>query len=202
MQRIAFVLVCASVVAAHPLRAQISADTSYVGFHAGQWGIAFLPSTSLSEAGVLRFSTPTRAWVLDGSASFDQTILPGSGLFGTDQSTQAINVNALLGPRWYKAMSARLVRFVGLGISAGYANTHASSNPNRFKNWSAGAYGEVGLQYMFVRHFGLGLREILAATRSDASSTQETGTGTTTTQQSINYHVALQPVQLAGTVFF
>jgi hypothetical protein len=164
--------------------------------------VGFVQGRSLTEAGVLRFNSPTQAWVLDGSATLDRQVAPGAGLFGADVSTQSYNFTASVGPRWYRAMSPRLVRFIGAGLSAGYARAEFVGSSNRDISWNAGAYAESGLQYLFTRHFGLGWRGVFVFSRIDDRATQQTGPGTTTTQDRIFYHFALEPVQIVGTIFF
>src|SRR5690348_15323975 len=101
MNRLHILLATASVVVAHPLYGQRTANSSLSTFREGQWGVEFIPARDLAEAGVLRFSTPTRGWVLDGSAAFDHQATSGTPLPNTEQSAYSINVGARVGPRWY-----------------------------------------------------------------------------------------------------
>jgi len=202
MRRLYFILMslCALVVHPHPLHAQVTTDTA--GFRAGEWGVGLVQGRAPTEGGVFRFSTPTRAWVLDGWAVYDRQVFPGAGIFGTDQSTQTLTMNASIGPRWYRNASGRLVRFVGAGVLAGYSGIHSSENPGHATIWSAGGYGEVGVLYMFSRHFGLGWRGTVLGSRSEDHQTQDNGAGGTITQQSTHYEVSVQPVQVMGTIHF
>ena len=89
MYRIRFILVSVCIFVARPLHAQATADTVRA-FRSGQWGIEFIPTgASVAEAGVLRFSTPTRAWVLDGSATFSRQNASGTN---GEQAAQSIDV--------------------------------------------------------------------------------------------------------------
>lgn len=199
MRRVYSLLMSASACAliGHSALAQVNADSTTT-FRAGEWGVGFIQRSGLTEGGVFRFSTPTRAWVLDGSGSFGQTNFPGAGLFGADESTQTVSINASLGPRWYRAISPRVVRFVGLGVSGGYAHVHSSQNDAHDTNWSAGGYGEVGMLYMFSRHLGLGWRATLLAARAEDHND---AVGSTTQHTSL-YTVSVQPIQLVGTIYF
>src|SRR4051812_23636841 len=109
-----FVLICACALAA-PVRslcAQTIPDTVTASFRQGEWGVGFILRTNVTEAGVLRFSTPTRAWVLDGSASFDWQSLSGSAVLA-DRRDRSSSVSAQFGPRWYHALSGHVVRYLG-----------------------------------------------------------------------------------------
>jgi hypothetical protein len=192
---------CAVVVASPTLWAQASTDTT-AAFREGQWGVGFVQGRSLTEAGVLRFGTPTLAWVADGWATFDQQVLPGGGVFGADASTQTTTINLAVGPRWYHGQSARLARFAGFGITGGYLKNKSSATENRDRTWSVGGYAEIGVQYMFTRHFGLGWRGDLLGSRIADRSTLRTGTGGDIDQESTFYHVTLEPVQVMGTIYF
>ena len=181
-----------------PLRAQ-AVDSTNAAFRKGEWGVGLVQGRSLSEAGVLRFATPTRAWVLDGSATLDRTVQQSAGPFGADINGQTDIITAQLGPRWYHAASSHLARFMGIGISGSYAHAQFPGASNRENLWSAGVYGEIGVQYMFTRHLGLGWRGNLLATRTEDHVMFADGSPD---QQTTMYHLVLEPVQVMGTVYF
>ena len=192
---------CACALVVRPVRAQVTADST-TDFRAGEWGVGFIQGRGLTEGGVLRFTTPTRAWVLDGWATFDQQVYPGAGLFGADVSSQATSINASIGPRWYHAQNKTLVRFAGVGIEGSYMHTHSSASSSINTIWLAGAYGELGMLYMFTRHFGLGWRGSLVVARTAGHESQNNGFGGPPTQKTTLYRVDLQPVQVMGTIYF
>jgi hypothetical protein len=200
MYRVPLVFVCACVFAVQPLRAQTTSDSITTSFHPGQWGVGFTQGRYLAEAGVLRFSTPTLAWVLDATGTFDRQVLSGAGVFGADESAKSYTVTALAGPRWYHAIGAHVVRLIGIGLLGSYSSYENVGSPNRSKFWSAGAYGEIGVQYMFTRHVGLGWRANLLVSRGHERSNYLTGNGSVVDET--YYHVDLQPVQVTGTVYF
>ena len=195
MPRTRLVLLCACVIVASPLRAQATADSTTATFRPGQWGVEFLPGSQITEAGVLRFATHTHAWALDGSASLDWQDVSGTSPSSGNGNSHSIS--ARLGPRWYHAVSANVARFIGLGISASYARNEFSTNASRSQLWSAGAFGELGMQYMFTRHFSLGFRGSVLASRSESRSTSAADT-----QQITSYVLALRPVHVTGTIYF
>lgn len=201
MRRMSLALPCLGVIAAPiTLNAQAAADSVTAAFHEGQWGVGFVQGSALTEAGALRFSTATRAWVVDAAASFDKQTHPSGGPFGTDINGQLSLVSAQLGPRWYHAASSHLARFVGFGITGAYAHTDLAGASLRDNTWSAGAYGEIGVQYMFTRHLGLGWRATLTGTRTEDRTTDVTGT--IPSQLTRDYRLSLQPVQVTGTIYF
>ncbi|HEY2853634.1 MAG TPA: hypothetical protein VGJ18_12350 [Gemmatimonadaceae bacterium] len=194
MHRIYFTLISVCVLA-HPSYAQASADTASA-FRRGQWGVEFIPTTTLTEGGVLRFSTPSRAWVLDGSASFDNE--SNTVTSGPDQSARTIGVNARIGPRWYHSEYERVVRFAGVGVTGSYSGVSQSGpNNNRGESWTAGAYGELGLQYLFTRHLGLGVRADVVVSRLSQHFTESGGTQHLTIDR-----LALNPLHIIGAFYF
>jgi hypothetical protein len=69
------------------------------------------------------------------------------------------------------------------------------------ENWSAGVYGELGLQYLFTRHLGLGVRGDVVGSRSRDRFTQH-GPGGSTAQRATSYHLALEPMQIIAGFYF
>ena len=195
MHRHHLIAVCALVCCVHPLRAQSRADTT-TGFRRGQWAVEFIPGSSFTTVGVLRFSTPTRAWVLDGSANYSHQTATATG--APDQSANSAGLSARFGPRWYHAEYERVVSFVGLGITGNYfGNSQSASSANRDESWSAGAYGELGLQYLLTPHLALGVRGNALASRSSSSNTQNGTTSRTT-----SYSFGLGSPQVIGAFYF
>jgi outer membrane protein W len=194
MRRIHLALASACVLVTQPLYAQATTDTA--AFRQGQWAVEFIPNRDVTEAGVLRFSTPSRAWVLDGSATFEHTTITSNA--APDQSTRSGNVSARLGPRWYHSEYDRVVRFAGVGLTDSYSAGN-QAGPSTFSqdNWSAGVYGELGLQYLFTRHLGLGVRGEVVAMRDIDHVTGNNGTSHLTTDR-----VALAPLQIIGAFYF
>ena len=188
------------VAAARELPAQAIADTTTASFRPEEWGIGFILGNGVTSAGMLRFSTPSRAWVLDGSASFDRQSQSTST--SADETARTVSLSAQFGPRWYRAMSGHVARYVGLGMSGGYARSDFSGTSSHANLWSVGAYGEIGMQYLITRYLGLGWRGALSASRLETSNTALSGQGFIATSKATGYHVGLDAVQLTGTIYF
>lgn len=202
MRRVPLMLACAcfALLSAGRLSAQATSDTTAVSFRPGTWGIGFVVRNSVTEAGLLRFSTPTRAWVLDGNVSINTQKESGTGI--GDQTQETSIFSAQLGPRWYRSMTGRASSFVGVGLSGGYSYAKISGNVNHSDVWSAGAYGELGMQYLITRYLAIGWRGTLSGNRSEINSTQEGSQAGVATQRSTTYRLGLDAVQLTGTIFF
>lgn len=203
MRYLLLVVACGCVLVASPwaLAAQTVADTTTASFRAGEWGIGFILRNNVTDAGLLRFSTPTRAWVLDGSASYERMSQSGSTVF-SDRYDRSWSVSGQFGPRWYHAATGHVARYVGIGLSGGYAQSKFSGTASRTELWSAGVYGETGMQYMITRYLGLGWRGTVSTSRTETRSTEVPASGVTNIVQSISYFVGLNAVQLTGTIYF
>lgn len=180
------------------LQAQVTGDSAATTFRSGQWGVEFLPSRDVTAAGVLRFATPELALVLNGSANVDWNDQPGAGAFGKDATQQSVQLSAQFGPRWYHPVTEHVVRFAGWGISGSYSRQVSTGvTSSHFQTWSAGAYGELGLQYLITRHLSLGCRGTLLATRFDGHSTNDTSS-----YSQLGYHVGIGPLQITANIYF
>ena len=202
MRHVPLMLACGSLLLAPvpSLRAQ-SADTTTASFRQGEWGVGFILRSGVNEGGVLRFSTSTRAWVLDMSATYDRQSQSGSAAF-VDRNDRSWYLSGQFGPRWYHAMTGHAVRYLGFGVSGTYSQAKLSSTPSQSDLWSVGAYGEAGMQYMIARYLGLGWRGTVSASRSESKGVEQTGPGVTNTTRAIGYQVRLDAVQLTGTIYF
>ena len=191
---------CVLAVAAREVAAQKIADTTTASFRPGEWGIGFILRDNFTAAGILRFSTPTRAWVLDGTASLKRQSQSSS--VSGDETARSIDLSAQLGPRWYHAMNGHAASYLGLGASSGYGRSDFPSMSSHATNWSVGAYGEAGMQYLITRYLGLGWRGTISASRVETNSSQLTPQGSRLTANAVGYHVGLDAVQITGTIYF
>ena len=95
-----------------------------IPFHRHQWAAQFAGGTSFASLGVLRFTAPTRAWLLDfrfmGGHSHDKDYVQDT-LVG-DGYTSRANVDARIGRRFYQGRGKAVVSFQSVGVLGGYAH--------------------------------------------------------------------------------
>jgi hypothetical protein len=125
---------------------------------AGSWGAEAVFGSGVG-ANVLRFSSPTSAWLAGLTFSVTHQTEDFTGFTGgTGQSGWLGFGDARLGRRWWSGDRGERIRpLTGLGVLGG-----VSSNEN-FQSWNAGAYGELGATYFVSPHVSLGATGELAA---------------------------------------
>jgi hypothetical protein len=159
MRSVLAIALLAAAVSGLPAHAQSGGDE--IAPRAGSWGAEVVLGT-YPGATLLRFSSPTSAWLVGATFNvFRQTTDESATVFpGTTTRTTrvAANVDARVGRRWWKGDDTRtkLRPFSGLGLLGGYGH-----QPSQ-RSWSAGAYGEVGATYFFTPHLSLGASGELA----------------------------------------
>jgi hypothetical protein len=154
------VLVLALLGAAPTMHAQQAADP--VMPRAGSWGAEAVMGDGFG-ANLLRFSSPTAAWLAGLSfAAIHQTDNFSDFPGGENQSGWLGYGNAHLGRRWWRGGSGERLRpLAGVGaLGALYRNPGSRS-------WNAGAYGELGASYFFSPHVSLGATGELTAVYSE-----------------------------------
>lgn len=142
-----------------PLAAQAAADSAPrpTPFRAGQWGMEVSISQGIYGVGVLRFTSPTRAWLLDGIArsAWRRAIsdVPDDSA-GASRDSWDDNwenaVSLLVGQRAYRPMGGRALRIVQGGVRVGVQHDRRrvrgpiGDYDDRFAIWSAGVEGGIG----------------------------------------------------------
>jgi hypothetical protein len=132
--------------------------------HGGQWGAEAVVAPSTAGASVVRFHSPTFAWLLGAglSANRSTTKADNPELGGTDFSTSAVSVSARLGVRWYRhSDNAKLRPVIGVGALGQFTRVQ-NITPTRM----GGAYAELGAFYFVTPHMSLGGMIELDATRT------------------------------------
>ena len=189
---------------AHASAQDSAPDT--IPFHRHQWAAQFAGGTSFASLGVLRFTAPTRAWLLDfrftGGHSHDKDYVQDT-LVG-DGYTSNANVDARIARRFYQGRGKSVVSFQTVGLLGGYAHAcsaftaptvsgHSCSN-----GWTAGAYGELGGAYLITRRFSIGGTATVAF--SYQRSTARSSGGVVAKRWS--YAGSIQGLSFAATVYF
>lgn len=173
-------------------RAQGSAPTT----HAGQWG-AEAGIGSGNTATLLRFSSPSRAWLLgfDGSFAHDKQELSGV----TDENALTRwNVTARAGMRSYRGGDSALRPFTSVGLLAGVG--HAESGNLDSNQWMAGAFFELGGSWFFNPHASLGASGQLTGAYQHVKQELTAPAGATGTVNS--WTVSLGQIRVLAAVYF
>ena len=168
-------------------------------FQRGQWGAEFGLSYAYASLGVLRFTSPTRAWVADVSTSYywrhesySDTVIHSSG---TADYTSAM---LRLGRRGFKPMGTRVYRTLTGGILGTFnAERYSSSGSPVQIQWGAGVFAELGAQWMVATHLSLG-----AVWGVSARYTTRTSRTTFVRQRSTSAELQLGNLGLRGAFYF
>ena len=139
---------------------------------AGQWGAEGSLAGSTLGTALLRFRSPTSAWVVgaDFSVARSKTEFGASGASFADSRTQ-VSLSTRLGLRSYRQSDVdRLRPIIGGGV---FGSVTRGSNDS--KGWRTGLYGELGATYFVAPHVSLGATgEVRASYEKDE---RESGTG-------------------------
>jgi len=149
-----------SVLALFPgvLRAQ-DTTTDSTAFHAGQWAAQFGGGANLFNLGVLKFTSPTSAKLLE--IDFLAIIVDGhrTDFSGTAESDDKVTqLNVRLGKRSYRTPRGKIVSFHSLALEAGYFGRllDFQFGRQRARQWNAGLYWEVGAAYRVTPSLSVG----------------------------------------------
>ena len=130
-------------------------------FHGGQWAMQFGGNADLFSLGVLRFTSPRGAWLLDVSS--DATIVDATqtnNFGGTPSSAdqQVMSVSVRLGRRAYQAPRSRVVSFETIALEGGWSDQLFDVTGGSFRQTitSYGLRGELGGAYMLADGVSIG----------------------------------------------
>lgn len=172
-------------------------------FHRGQWAAQFGAGTSFASLGFLRFTTPTRAWVLDlrvnGGHSHSR-LYQGDSLVSDGYTSTAV-VDARVGRRFYQARGKAVASFQTVGMLGGYSHAcSGSSLASTFCNngWNAGAFAELGGVYLVSPRLSLGGTASLSFSYERTTGRDSSGDRATHWA----YAGAFQGLSFAATVYF
>ena len=197
---------CLALGFAPTLAGAQDAATDTIPFHRHQWAAQFAGGTSFASLGVLRFTAPARAWLLDfrftGSHSHDSQYLQDT-LTGNGYRSNA-NVDARIGRRFYQGRGKSVVSFQTVGLLGGYAHAcqefkqPPTSGGSCSNGWKAGAFGELGGAYLITRRFSIGGTATVGF--SYERTTSRSSSGAVVKQWS--YSASIQGLSFAATVYF
>ena len=182
------------------------ATTDTIPFRRHQWAAQFAGGTSFASLGVLRFTAPTRAWLLDfrftGGHSHDKDYVHDT-LVG-DGYTSKANVDARIGRRFYQGRGKSVVSFQTIGLLGGFAHACSALKQPPFSGgscsngWTAGAYGELGGAYLITRRFSIGGTATVAFSYQRMTASASGGQ----VEKRWSYSGSIQGLSFAATVYF
>ena len=150
--------------------------------HGGQWGAEAVVAPSAAGASVVRFHSPTFAWLLGAgfSANRSTTKADNAEIGGADFTASVVSVSARLGMRWYRhSDTGKLRPVVGVGALGQLIRLQNTTSTRM-----GGGYGELGAFYFVAPHMSVGGLIELDATRTRAirvaANGIEIGSNTTT----------------------
>ncbi len=177
-----------------------------IPFHRHQWAAQFAGGTTFASLGALRFTAPTRAWLVDfrftGGHSHDRQYVADT-LVG-DGYTSKANIDTRIGRRFYQGRGKSVVSFQTVGVLGGYAHNCSAFKGPAFSGrscsngWTAGAYGELGGAYLITRRFSIG--GTATVTFSYERTTQRSSSGAVA--KGWAYSGSIQGLSFAATVYF
>lgn len=160
-------------------------DTSSLPFRDDQWGMDFgLGDNRAYRIGAVRFTSSTRAWILDGriSGSVERTEYetgPSDSLpsyISRDAIGQGGSVSLLVGRRAYRALGTRAMRTISFGVGGGFGYGETLAEGRRVgRSMSSNATTElaIGAHYRLTPSLALGGTTRLAATYTWAENRQD-----------------------------
>lgn len=138
----------------------LSADTT--PFRSGQWAMQFGGGLTLGSLGVVMFTAPTRAWLLDVAASGGHDKATAHRTVPTDTTVTSYasraDLSVRIGRRFYQARSGKIASFQTLGVLGGFTHSAGSSGGSAVETngWSAGVLGEAGAAFFVASKFSIG----------------------------------------------
>jgi hypothetical protein len=186
------ILSCLVVGPALLAPAALAQSPDSVAFHRGQWGTEFTIGSGFVAAGLLHFSTPARALLVDVGVNYVHDAIRSDGPTQTEDSYGA---SLRLGTRTYRSVERRLYRMVTLGITASYDRETVTANTvsHSVGQYGLGVFGDIGATWLVTPHLGIGAK--LGATLAYSHGTS---TGTRTDQ----LHLSVGYLTLAGQLYF
>ncbi len=129
-------------------------------FHSGQWAVQFGGNLGLVSLGIMRFSGPRSAWLLnlDVTGQFlNGTVSNGGG--SSDANDHSFILQAGVGKRFYQSVHSKVRSFQSIGVVGGYMNqqvTFGVGLTSKSKQWFGGLQGQLGGAYWLTSNISLG----------------------------------------------
>ena len=145
-------------------------------FHGGQWGMDFgVSGGSTYRIGAVRFTSPTRAWILDGRLNghldrwerWPSAVDSAAGYPSTDAINQGGSFSLLVGRRAYRPLGTRAMRTMSFAVGGGLGYGESLDDGRRIGhgvNWNGTAEWALGGHYRVTPALALGATLRLGAT--------------------------------------
>jgi len=163
-------------------------DATAPEFHAGQWALQFGGNLDLATFGIMRFSGPRSAVVLnlDVAGQFLKGTLIQSSVGVSDANDHTSFFRASIGRQSYHAIRSRVRAFHSFGLTGGYLdqqNTFGVGISQKSTAWFGGLLAQAGGAYWLSSNISLGGTGSLSTTYQHRHTTQTGGGGTSELKQ-------------------
>jgi len=186
------------------LSGQESTAPDSTPFRSGQWAAQFGVSSGYASLGVLKFTAPTRAWLLDARVSGgheDRELRNTNPDTTVTQFESDASVTLRLGRRFYGSGRDHVVGLYSIGASGGIAHSaggQRGGSAGETNGWNVGVFFELGASYLVNRRLSLG-----AIGSASLSYSRSVSKGSTGFRSEISrYGGSLSAVSLVATVYF
>jgi hypothetical protein len=168
--------------------ASLAAQDSAPEFHAGQWALQFGGNLDLATFGIMRFSGPRSALVLniDVAGQFLKGTLIQSSVGITDANDHTFIFRASIGRQSYHPIRAKVRAFHTIGLTGGYLdarNTFGIGVTQKTQSWFGGLLGQAGGAYWLSSNISLGGTASFSAEYTHRQTTQNAGGGSSDLKQ-------------------
>ena len=175
-------------------------------FRRGQWSMQFGGGFSIATLGVLGFTSPKRAWLIDAAlgGGHEHTTIhvtsPTDTVLSSFESNASISLR--LGRRFYQGPGQKIVSFQTLGFLGGFSHHRGSSSfggaSAEMNGWSAGLFGEMGAAFFVASKLSLGGTATATLTYTRSKTQSSTG------DRSIawSYQGGAPGIRFVATIYF
>jgi hypothetical protein len=163
-------------------------DATAPEFHAGQWALQFGGNLDLATFGIMRFSGPRSALVLnfDVAGQFLKGTLTQSSVGVSDANDHTFLFRVSVGRQSYHPIRAKVRAFHTIGLTGAYVdqrNTLGVGFDQKYKAWSGGLLAQAGGAYWLSSNISLGGTASFSAEYTHRHTTQNAGGGTSELKQ-------------------
>ncbi len=197
--------IMAGVVTLPTTTAAQAPDTT--AFEAGQWGAEIGLEAAFASLGLLRFSTPNRAWIGAVGASIQRTRsdVQQRG-FEPDAVARSFNdaeIALRLGHRWYRTMSSRVQQHATVGVIVlGGRERAGPTFPSSQWYGGGGAFVDVGALYMVTPRLSIGAAWSAEASRVRSRGRSEGGLSPPETTTLTSTRILFGQVDIRAALYF